>query len=779
MEDEAMLHEKERMGLDWRQHIKRQKKNEKLNQLLLKPPDIDDGEYIGERTEIQRQNDQIADAEEAALAAEAARAALEAAALEIKWWQYVLEFNTERLEACLQAGYDRIDLAMPENITQKLKSAFSEKHSSGSHRNNPLHLAVRFGYVEMVEILLKYGADPNAENGLGDCPILLAWLFWNPAHAQQRDNLRQPEIQAQALNNENSTLRILKALLEHGARPNSPRSDMSTALHEAARRGPVQAVQLLLKYGADHLQCDTTDQSPIDIAFDALKRQRINIAKIQNQQDDQVDIDFFTMNNKKFAIQLAQEKALNLQEIFCLLQNWTTIREEKRHDEFFRQWQKWLDQDPQKRSLRLGDDKPIKNIMEDIQLELSRRALTLTMLQRDNNGQPFWTYDAVRRSICCPKPSEEIAAVKQVEHFLENPTTSIAPAQTPAILPTTGMPMPEKELKKRRRDSLELAQKRRFSQQKFGGNYILSSMSKAHRDRPASNIQKLAVGLDRYLLRQVTARHAGFVETLDMKNIAKTDKDILLLKIKERTAAKKLQERKAASTLAKTKTQHDTNDIIRRGRLAAADRVLADAYRSSEHQATRRSVFRAATTKSCTVPVINDIHTDLTELRLYNQISTEHKRIQAHNPLQLARAQLERQQNSLATHIGIPISLELGAQNRQRVQSETNKMNELIHLPPRHNPTSPCRENQRHQQDDASSFTDASLLSSNIQQHKNKSMNKKIYPWEFRPHNQHDEPRLDYNGRLQKPHDKDINSMIEFAGDIGQRPKVTPLLLNY
>uniref|UniRef100_A0A7S3JSN4 Uncharacterized protein n=1 Tax=Aureoumbra lagunensis TaxID=44058 RepID=A0A7S3JSN4_9STRA len=242
MEDEAMLHEKERMGLDWRQHIKRQKKNEKLNQLLLKPPDIDDGEYIGERTEIQRQNDQIADAEEAALAAEAARAALEAAALEIKWWQYVLEFNTERLEACLQAGYDRIDLAMPENITQKLKSAFSEKHSSGSHRNNPLHLAVRFGYVEMVEILLKYGADPNAENGLGDCPILLAWLFWNPAHAQQRDNLRQPEIQAQALNNENSTLRILKALLEHGARPNSPRSDMSTALHEAARRGPVQAV---------------------------------------------------------------------------------------------------------------------------------------------------------------------------------------------------------------------------------------------------------------------------------------------------------------------------------------------------------------------------------------------------------------------------------------------------------------------------------------------------------------------------------------------------------
>jgi len=47
------------------------------------------------------------------------------------------------------------------------------------------------------------------------------------------------------------TVRILKLLLSHGASPNQRDGGGGTPLHDAARRGPVLAVKMLLQFGAD------------------------------------------------------------------------------------------------------------------------------------------------------------------------------------------------------------------------------------------------------------------------------------------------------------------------------------------------------------------------------------------------------------------------------------------------------------------------------------------------------------------------------------------------
>ncbi|GMH85276.1 hypothetical protein TL16_g10178 [Triparma laevis f. inornata] len=60
---------------------------------------------------------------------------------------------------------------------------------------------------------------------------------------------------------EKATVAILRLLLSHGAAPNCRDGSGATALHDAARRGPIQAVKMLLQFGADSLMRNDSNQT--------------------------------------------------------------------------------------------------------------------------------------------------------------------------------------------------------------------------------------------------------------------------------------------------------------------------------------------------------------------------------------------------------------------------------------------------------------------------------------------------------------------------------------
>jgi len=92
--------------------------------------------------------------------------------------------------------------------------------------NAPLHSAsYHGGYLNIICILLEYGADINAQNNVGATP--LRWATFS----------RNPE--------------LVCVLLEQGADPNISMHNGTTPLHRAVEMGSTQIVRLLLQRGAD------------------------------------------------------------------------------------------------------------------------------------------------------------------------------------------------------------------------------------------------------------------------------------------------------------------------------------------------------------------------------------------------------------------------------------------------------------------------------------------------------------------------------------------------
>jgi len=103
------------------------------------------------------------------------------------------------------------------------------KVQPGENRNTPaLHHAVVYGYSEIVELLLDHGADVHAiayENNHEMTPpiVLAAW---------------------------EGGLEVMKILLRNGADPNARSSNGVTPLSTAKRHSKQDRVSLLMQYGA-------------------------------------------------------------------------------------------------------------------------------------------------------------------------------------------------------------------------------------------------------------------------------------------------------------------------------------------------------------------------------------------------------------------------------------------------------------------------------------------------------------------------------------------------
>jgi ankyrin repeat protein len=130
--------------------------------------------------------------------------------------------------AGLAAGSEVADAAMNQNkaAVRSLIDQRADVNAPQADGATALHWAVRWDDLEMVDLLLKSGANPKSSNRNGATPLFLA--------------------------SENGSAQVLERLLDAGVDPNvAVLPNGETALMLAARSGHLDAVKALVDHGAN------------------------------------------------------------------------------------------------------------------------------------------------------------------------------------------------------------------------------------------------------------------------------------------------------------------------------------------------------------------------------------------------------------------------------------------------------------------------------------------------------------------------------------------------
>lgn len=117
---------------------------------------------------------------------------------------------------------------------------------------NLLHIVIASGYVDCVNVLLKYGADANIESPLNRQNGLMVCVKYLTGPKQKNMYL------------------VISALLSHKANINASDCFGRTALHYAAKKNYRDAVIFLLQCGANKDAEDNEGKRPIDLCSESL-----------------------------------------------------------------------------------------------------------------------------------------------------------------------------------------------------------------------------------------------------------------------------------------------------------------------------------------------------------------------------------------------------------------------------------------------------------------------------------------------------------------------------
>jgi len=159
------------------------------------------------------------------------------------------------------------DLARVRKLIESDPEAINAYSPDGFH---PLGYSCFFGRREVFDHLLTQGADVNAPS----------------RNAMQVRPLHSAVAQADP----ETALRFAQCLLERGALPNVVQQGDFTPLHEAALRGHLSLVCLLLRCGAAPEARSTKGERPLELAERAGHEEVIAILRAAAQQSAAVDV---------------------------------------------------------------------------------------------------------------------------------------------------------------------------------------------------------------------------------------------------------------------------------------------------------------------------------------------------------------------------------------------------------------------------------------------------------------------------------------------------------
>ena len=129
-------------------------------------------------------------------------------------------------------------------LAQVLHRNGSALDPRGYSGNTPLHSAAYYEDSEMVQALLDYGVDVNAQNNFGSTPLNYAILDYSRVIDS----------------------RVIRLLLIHGADLHISEQEGLTPLHRASQMGRIEIARVLLEFGASVDVGDKRGRTPLDVA---------------------------------------------------------------------------------------------------------------------------------------------------------------------------------------------------------------------------------------------------------------------------------------------------------------------------------------------------------------------------------------------------------------------------------------------------------------------------------------------------------------------------------
>ncbi|KAN0105141.1 Ankyrin repeat-containing domain protein [Russula decolorans] len=138
-------------------------------------------------------------------------------------------------------------------LAQILHRNGSSVEPRGNCGITPLHSAANYGDLKMVQVLLEYGVDVNAQNIFCHTPLCFASTGYG------------------------DDPRVAQLLIEWGADPNTRGWDGRTPLHHALRVEKIEIARVLIEHGANVEVKDDKGRTPLDFASE---EQREEIMKL-------------------------------------------------------------------------------------------------------------------------------------------------------------------------------------------------------------------------------------------------------------------------------------------------------------------------------------------------------------------------------------------------------------------------------------------------------------------------------------------------------------------